>query len=598
LLRACPRLRILATSREALGVPGEVIWHVPSLAFPALRVPAARPSPIDLAGLARLAAPQLFVDRARQRRADFALSADNAAAIVEICQRLDGIPLAIELAAARIGVLTVEQIAARLDDALGTLVGRQRAGPTRQQTMRATLDWSYTLLNDAEKELFVALAACGGGWTLDAAEAIWGEKTVGGPTTLDLLEGLNDKSLVIAEQRGESVRYRMLEVVRQYAAERLAHDPTEHRLRRQRHAAHFLALAEAIEPTLIGSGLGVALGTLEREHDNIRAALRWSLAEATRTGTPPELALRLSGALTRFWRMQGHINEGYRWATTLLHAASSHAGDLPPAVLAKTSDGVGVLALLQGDEEAARAALREGITLWRVAGDRDRMARSMVNLGFAEASAGDFAVATRLLDECVAIFRSLGDLGTVAITLDSLGFTLLLSGDRERARLILAEAIAIARSLATTGCLASALINLGNTLIEDGDVAGALARQRESLTITHGEGTTLGILWALEGIAHAVAALAPRVARAVRLYGAAEVLRDEIGYRRLPASRAFHERHIAAARARLDPAAFGAAWDAGRRLPLEAAIAEAFALADDCLAELAAPASLADHAGR
>jgi predicted ATPase/class 3 adenylate cyclase len=322
LLRAVPGLRILATSREALGMAGERTYRVPSLSTP-------DPKHLPVAELASsYEAVRLFVERAAERRNDFALSEANVGAIAELCARLDGVPLAIELAAARAGSMAVEGIAARLDDRFRLLTSGARDLPSRQRTLRATLDWSWDLLGEEERALLARFAVFAGGWTLEAAEAVCCEE---GPATWAVLDGMDalvGKSLVQVDESGEGAgRYRLLETVRQYAAERLS-ERGEAVLVSDRHLAWCVALAEAAAPLLVGSDQGRWLDRLEAEHDNLRAALGW----ARQSGAAND-GLRLAGALWRFWLVHGHVREGQSWLEAALASREGSAPDVQARAL-------------------------------------------------------------------------------------------------------------------------------------------------------------------------------------------------------------------------------------------------------------------------
>ena len=323
LLRACPNLCMLATSREPFGLAGETVWRVPSLLLPE---PQMTPDQVE-----RTEAVRLFVERTQAVLPDFDLQDQHLRAVADICRRLDGIPLALELAAAQVPLLSLEQLAARLDDALGLLMRGGRLAPARQQTVRATLDWSYRLLTAPEQLLLDRLAVFAGGWTLEAAEAIAGVDGVQPGEVLRLLGQLVNKSLVVVERDPNGlVRYRLLETVRQYALERLMASGEAPRAR-DRHAAYFLALVEQTEPELFGQGYLVAQARLEREHDNCRAALRW-LVERAET----EAAQRLAGALGRFWFYRGYLTESAAWMERVLALPD---GDRPTAGRAKCLGG-------------------------------------------------------------------------------------------------------------------------------------------------------------------------------------------------------------------------------------------------------------------
>ena len=360
LLDACPRIHILATSRERLNVAGEVVWSVPPLSVP----DAERPHNPE--GLRVCESARLFVERALSRTSAFVLTAQSASAVAEICQQLEGMPLAIELAAAKVGILAVGQISERLGDSLELLTGGERTAVPRQRTLRGTLDWSYDLLSEAEKRLFCLLSAFAGGWTLEAAETVGA--CDGGETVLELLGTLVDKSLVVAELAEEgSARYTLLEPVRQYARAKLE-ESGEAEVVLRRHAEYFLGLAEGAEPGLTGAGQEEWLGRLEEEHANLRAALAWALDTAH--GREPgddrtELGLRLAGALGRFWGVYGP-GEGLSWLEKGL--ARGRVASKP--ALAKALYEAGWIELFRGNYERAMALLDEALALFRGLGDR------------------------------------------------------------------------------------------------------------------------------------------------------------------------------------------------------------------------------------
>jgi predicted ATPase/transcriptional regulator with XRE-family HTH domain len=350
LLSACPQLHVLATSREVLGVAGEMAWRVPPLASP----DPQRPVPVE--HLLQYEAVQLFVERARTVQPTFTVTERNAAAVAQVCHRLDGIPLAIELAAARVKVLTVEQIAARLDDRFRLLTGGSRIALPRQQTLQAAIDWSYDLLSEPERRLWRRLSVFAGGWTLEAAEAVCAGAGLDAAEVLDRLTSLVDKSLVTVDAMAGEARYRLLETIRQYGREKLERSGEAAVIRRQ-HLEWHVGLAERAEPELTGPDQAVWLEKLEAEHDNLRAALEWSQVEAQ----GEQIGLRVAAALWRFWLVHGHLREGRRWLEGML-AGSPEAW---PAVRAKALYGAGALAEDQGDYAAARAFFAESLALRR-----------------------------------------------------------------------------------------------------------------------------------------------------------------------------------------------------------------------------------------
>jgi predicted ATPase/Tfp pilus assembly protein PilF len=582
-LRACPHLRILATSRELLGVPGEVARRVPPLGVPD---PGEVPSPDRLAGCE---AVRLFVERARLLRPGFAVTEQNAPALALLCRRLDGIPLALELAAARSGVLTVGQIAERLDERVpgagspagggrfGLLTGGGRTAAPRQQTPRALVDWSYDLLSADERTVLRRLAVFNGGFTLEAAEAVCAG---GGPeavSVLDLLGALVQKSLVSAEERRGAVRYALLETIRAYGLERLAAAAEEETLRR-RHSACYLALAERAEPHLRGPDLAAWLDLLEQEHGNIRQALAWCR-------TAPDgidAGLRLTGALHLFWYLRGHLAEGRAWLEGALAAA---AGTQPTRARAKALFGAGFLAYWQGDREAAAARCAECLAVARESGEAESVGAALVGLGlvardrgeyttaqrhFEESLAvrrglddrwgvamslhylailaavrGDLGAARRLFQESLAIARHDGDVVGVANRVGWLGYVAYGEGNHDASRALLAESLARFREMAGPRGIAWTLGNLGLLALATGDAAAARALCRESL----GTAWRLGIrrlsATALEGLA-GVAAGAAQPRRALRLAAVAAALRTESGMALAPRDRAALDGWLAA----------------------------------------------------
>ena len=407
LLDSCPSLRIMATSREALSVAGEVRWVVPTLS-----VPDSRRSH-TVGELVGSEAVRLFAERASDGRPGFALVPENARTVAEICRRLDGVPLAIELAAARVTALSVAQICERLDDSLGLLTGGGRTRTARQQTLRATMDWSHELLDKPERAVFRRLSVFAGGWALGAAEAVSVGREVEEGDVLDLLSALVDRSLVVAEATEDGgMRYGMLEPVRQYALEKLGESGEAERVRR-RHVECFLALAQEAAPELWGPTQEVWLERLEPEHDNMRAALSWTLA---RGDTEP--GLRLAGALWPFWYARGHYAEGRRWLEEALSAGALAS----PAARARALEGLSWLANEQGDTDKAEAAAEEGLKLCAEAGVGGNLAASLRGLlGDVAKTRGDFELAEQLFEECLGLYREAGNKAGVTWGIGGLG---------------------------------------------------------------------------------------------------------------------------------------------------------------------------------
>jgi non-specific serine/threonine protein kinase len=559
LLSTCPGLRILATSREALGVPGESAWLVPSLERPDLEQQA----PFE--ELTRYEAIRLFVERAKAVASAFELTEQNARAVTRLCQRLDGMPLAIELAAARVRVLSVEQIASRLDESFGLLRSGSRTALPRQRTLRATIDWSHDLLGQKEQVLFRRLSVFAGGFTLEAAEAVCAGEDLQRDEALDLLTHLVDKSLVLVEEHNGEPRFQLLETVRQYGLEKLE-ESGEGAAMRRNHAAFFLELAEHVEPKVNGKDRDVWLEQLEFEHDNLRAALAWSREEAE-----GETGLRLVGALSWFWFHREYWSEWRRWLDEVL-VARENTGERPARTeaRAKTLSGGGFLAWMQGDQETARSRLEESVALWRELGDEQGLAQALRFLSGSFESQGDYAAARPLAEESVELFRGGEDRFGLGITLSRLGITALAQGDHAAARAALEEGVAICREIHDDWALALALRNLGIGALREGDHEEAVARLAESLTVLQETGNPL-YMQNLELLAAAVSMRGDH-RRAALLFGAAEALREAVGAFVLPLYRAEYDRGVAATRTGLDEATFSAAWSEGRAMMPEEAI--------------------------
>jgi non-specific serine/threonine protein kinase len=427
LLRGCAHLSILATSREALGIAGETAWRVPSLALPDPRHLPPRET------LAQCEAVRLFMDRALAAQPHFLLTDHNAPAVVQLCHRLDGIPLAIELAAARLRGLSVEQLAARLDQRFRLLTGGSRTALPRQQTLQAMVDWSYSLLSVPEQTLFARLSVFTGGFTLEAAEMVCAGDPITDEDVLDLLLRLIDKSLIDAEDGPDGIeRYRLLETLRQYGRERLVAGGTAAALR-ERHAAYFLALAEQAVPALRGREHAAWLQRLEQEHDNLRAALAWWLGAEEQpgqeeSGARAEAGLRLAGALWGFWFHRGYRGEGLRW----LEQALGQSGGAP-STRAAALTGAEDLTWYLGDGVRGRALLAESVALFRTAGERRGLADALAFLGFIMREQ-DHARGTALLEESITIARAVGGPGLIGWTLMCFAFDADLEQAEERAR--------------------------------------------------------------------------------------------------------------------------------------------------------------------
>ncbi len=480
LLRACPRLHILASSREALGIAGETVYRVPSLSFPD---GSAALSPETLL---HYEAVRLFVDRAGTALPGFSLSADNAAAVVQICQRLDGIPLAIELAAARVKMLHPGQIASRLSDRFRLLTGGSRTALPRQQTLRATMDWSYNLLAPSEREMLCRLSVFVSGWTLEAAEEIC--RSGASDSALDVFETLTqlvNKSLVVAEEARGVIRYRLLETIRHYASEKLL-DLAEGELIRQRHLAYFLALTQRAAPQLTGPDQVAWLNALETELDNLRAALEWAVENDISAG------LQLASGLGRFWDGHDHSREGSCWLMRLLESPAAAA---QPLVQAWALGTQGMLQITEGEFAQAQATVEAGLALFRAQADQPGEAFGLLLLGQIAVLYGDYLHADLLLKQSLALYRSIGHKVGQADALTWLGVD---HQDFARSRTYLEESLAINREVGHWAGISDNLTNLAQLLYWEGDYVQPAAWLDEAMRLQRQLGSQSGIAWVLE----------------------------------------------------------------------------------------------------
>jgi len=560
LLRRCPYLKILATSREPLRVAGETIWMVPSLSLPD---PQWQPNAEQLADYEAL---RLFVERAEQASANFTLTDRNAPVVARLCRRLDGIPLAIELAAARVRALTVEQISERLGDPLSLLTTGNRTAPPRHQTLRAALQWSFELLDEQERGLFERLSVFAGGWDLEAAEAIGAEDQARATEILDLLSMLMDKSLVVAEtneEEGTSLRYRMLEPVRQFGREKLRESAAAQDTPR-RHAEYFLYLAEKADLGLLGPDQARWLQRLRSELGNLRRALEWSLEQEDRA----EVRLRLAAALGRFWGREG-FEEGKWW---LQAALESDTGGLPVA-RAKALGELGFILLFQQNYAPAIAALEEGVAIYNELGDEIGAAYTLANLGQA-ATHGVFHERLPAFEREGAELLE-GDLAghPRGYLLVMLGMAAQGEGNLDRAASRLEEGLALCLGLGALREASMAYFILGNVEIDREHVDRGTALLLEGARITRELVDQLGTAYYVWGLGR-VAVLSKNPARAARLWGAAESLREHMGMTLSPfdLAQSGYERDVASVRSSLGAAPFEAAWAEGRSMSPERAL--------------------------
>jgi predicted ATPase/DNA-binding CsgD family transcriptional regulator/Tfp pilus assembly protein PilF len=608
LLVAAPRLHVLVTSRTSLHLSGEHEFVVPPLALPDLR---NLPPPDRLI---QYGAIRLFVERAQAVNSTFVMTGENAPFIAAVCQQVDGLPLAIELAAGRSKLFSPQALLPRLANRLKLLVEGAQDLPLRQRTLRGTIAWSYDLLSQDEKILFRRLAVFVGGCTLEAAEAVC---TAHADLLIDVLEtvaGLVDKSLLRQETQADGQpRLWMLETIREYALECLAASGEAETVRRQ-HAIFFLRLAEEAEPKIRGAERSLWRTRLEVEQDNLRAALGFTLE-----GQEAEMGLQLAGALLAFWRVSNQEREGRSWCEQVLALPGARArtaarakallaagimtmfqGDLPQAeLLLEESIAIGreggtaakrnlayalaVLAygaLLQGDFGAARELAEEGVRLFREVGEAWGTALALNHFGRATLELGDPVAARPLLEESAALFRLVGDRLLLAMPLSTLGLVALRQGDDAGARASCEQALSVARETGDEYLIAEALAQLGTVALHVGDSGQSTALYQQSLALIWTRGPQEYIAEDLAGLA-AAASLLGQPERAARLFGAVEALREVSGIRPALLPRADYDRTVEGIRTHLDEATFAQAWEQGRAMPLEQAIEEALATQDE-----------------
>jgi predicted ATPase/DNA-binding XRE family transcriptional regulator/Tfp pilus assembly protein PilF len=613
LLSACSGLKVLVTSREPLHAYGECRFQVPPLDLPdRQRLP-------DLEVLASLASVVLFTQRAQALKPDWILTPTDARTIAAICLHLDGLPLAIELAAAQMEDLAPEQILAGLGDRLKLLKGDLRYLPPRQQTLRGAIDWSYHLLTIGERSLFRRLGVFVGGCSLAAMQAVCNanQDLPFGPQ--EGLAALSSKSLLYREIGvDDEPRWRMLESIREYARERLETSGEASQIHRL-HAEYCVALAEAARPQLFGSEQAKWLARLEQDHDNIRTALAWSTDhhhDAT------EIALRLSAAQAKFWYMHGHAGEGRRWLQAALELpvpSSVQDGSAPCQTetsrygtwRAKVLRASGALAFMEGDYETSRSHNQAALLLAQQTGDRANVAACLVNLGTTASYAGEYAQARVLLAQALSLGRELGDQPVIMLSLDNLGHGAMVQGDNTSARSFLCESLALERELGDRYSMAYTLVDLAGIAIEEQDYKDAdqlleeslvimreiaddggvgrclaqfanLARARcnyqkagelykEGLVLSRKVGDRAGGMDALRQQAELYMCLG-QVVKAVRLWSVTETLGQAVGAPIRPSDRPHYEQAMAQARAQLREAAFEQAWAGGKAMNFEQAV--------------------------
>jgi predicted ATPase/DNA-binding SARP family transcriptional activator len=514
LLRRCPALRVLATSQTRLNVAGEATWPVAPLTVP----PPAEEDPL---AIAEAESVRLFCDRAGLARPGFSLDAGNAGAVREICRRLDGIPLALELAAARLSALTARQLAARLDDRFRVLSGGSRTGLPRHRTLQAAIEWSLDLLSDAELVAFRRLAVFAGGATLEAAEAVLPDEKLPADTVFEVVSALVDRSLLSTEERNGSMRYGMLESVHQFAREQLARAGEQDELSR-RHLGWLVSYAGQAD--LDGPDQGAWLDLLETDMENIRAGLEWGVAQPR-----PEQALALAGSLAPFWMVRGHAGLGRRWLDSALAAAGPQASRRLRAI---ALDGAGQLAYVQSDHAAQLGYQRESLAIWRELGDDERTASCLGDLGAAAHIRGEYPAAEGMYREALELARRGGESNIMARCLSGLGRLALHRDDQERATAYYTESMARFREAGDLRRATLILGNLGVVAFNEGDFDLAASRLEEHLAnarkigdrkLIGGALTNLGTIWQNTGDND----------RAEAVHAEALALAEQVGDRRL-----------------------------------------------------------------
>jgi non-specific serine/threonine protein kinase len=569
LLAPCPELKILATSIEALGLFNETIWHVPSLPLPEMR------RTLSLSELKEFASIELFSERAAHANADFALNEKNANIVTQICQQLDGIPLAIELAAARIKMLSVDEIASRLDDRFSLLTAGSRTAIPRHQTLRATIDWSYDLLTELERVLFRRLAVFAGGFALEAAEVVCSQG-IKRSDILDLLGRLVDKSLVIVEEVSKigETRYRLLGTIRQYALEKLM-GIEEARAIRDQHFGFYLGLAEKSEPYIFSSESAIWVSRLGKELDNIRAAMDWS----TNSGNAAA-ALQIAGSLVYFWWVSGL--RASEWFDRVQHALMRPEGKERTLARAKALNGIGFMYWVDASLADKRPELEEALSIGNELGDRWTIATALRNLGLLELSRENYLAARRFLEQSLELWEGMraGGKPGYAMTLAFLGDVELSCNDTEKSRSLYNESAAVLKApeVGDIQFLGYPLRRLGQLAWHEGDYKSAITLCKESLRLNHEVGDPRGVLCCVAGFA-AIATAQEKFERAVQLMAAVETQLTSIGIQLFYLDKKEFERNLDFLHTQFDEKSLSKLWAKGEEMSLQETIA--FALNED-----------------
>jgi predicted ATPase len=557
LLEGCPHIKMLVTSRAPLRVRAEKELSVPPLALP----PAGQV--LESEPLSHYAAVQLFIQRAQAAKAGFEVTSENAPAVAEICHRLDGLPLAIELAAARIRMLSPRALLERMEHSFDVLGGGIRDLPERQRTLHAAIDWSHSLLGDEQKRLFRRLGAFVGGWTFEAVDTVCNAE---GETPVDIFDGLErlvDLSLVVPpEEAGGELRFRSLETIREFATQRLA-EAGEAESTRRLHAEFYATLAEQIEPEVRGSSHAQWADRLDAEYGNVHAALEWSRRHDA------DLGLRLCAAIWRYWESHSLIGEGRAWLESFVALNPSET-----AVRARALVALAALACYQGALHVARTRAEEGLSIYRHLDDETGVAHALNELGVIASYQGDYPAAKRSFEQSLAMKRGSGGRRAIANTINNLGLIAGYQGDYQGAYARHTECLAMYRALEEKLGVAVALGNLGHDAMHLGRLDDARELQIESTRLFHEIGDKDGLAECFERLA--MLANANRdFERAARWFGVADVLRSEVATVLEVANQREYDSEFEVTRARLGAAAFDLVLAEGQRMPLDEAMAQA-----------------------
>jgi len=609
LLVACQDLSILATSREPLGIPGEIVWGVPPMSVPELQPWRDTTSwEAALRVFRESEAVQLFSNRATLIMPDFELTTENGAWVAEICRRLDGLPLAIELAAARVRTLSVQQIAERLDDRFNLLTGGHRTVSPRQLTLGATLDWSYDLLAETERQVLQRLSVFAGGARLEAVEEVCAGDGVKTGKVLEILSQLVDKSLVVAGQRSGEMRYSLLETIRHYAREKLI-ESGQFEKTKNHHLNYFVEWAEKANVGLSGADQSDWLNRFEAEHENLRAVLEWCAEDERYI----DKELGMAGACGRFWRYRGHMNEGrarisnalarngaqkrtvlraralvetghiaylqsdYPVVKTLAEEALSICRELGregQLQLAQALDLLGELATETGDHEAPPFYFQEALEIFRELDDARGIGDMHMQMGWALMRIGDLLGAKENLEQAQSIVRDLGNLRYLGFSYSGLGEVAIRQGELERATSLLEQGLSLARQIKDKWMIATMLGSLGWVALNQNELSEMRKVLRESLALRAELGDQGGTAWCLEKLAKA-AYLEKQYKKAIEIFGAAAALRAPINSVIDDADLSEYNRIIADLQAAIGKNAFDSAWAKGESAPLEEVIEEA-----------------------